>query len=1124
VLLSTGDVSAELRNFEFGRDVLSVLPVDVREWCERHELAGRVDLPRVFYSPHGNNGRPGFRVETNLNGVTLAVHPEEWMSTREAKSVRRLSAAFALMRPLYAAAGYASPANGRATPPRSGRISSPPDADADADNNTDTDTDSPADDDSDIPLDPVDHLADMLRAEPIRLTQASGQFVFTDTGITVSDLSGRVEGIGFAINGTIAGYGPDAPAHLTIASPQLEDLYLPARPTYMRSLPQEVREWYEQVHPQGTCRFLVDVNRPIPGERPIITGKLDLLDGQFDFNQFPYPLEGVTGRVEYSRDAASGRDFIHLMNIHGHGVPGGPNQNHYLTVNGWVGPLGPEDPEVSIDVHGDDISMEPALRSAFPPEVQKAFAMMDAPGKGRYPSFRGDFSSHIHKPINSQHWTFDTDLHLQDAGAIVPDFPYPLEHGTGLIQVRDGYVDLKKMTMHRAGAIMQLDGRIYWEMPHPKGMTRAQALAAAPPATDLSLHVTNLPIDDALLKALPADKSEWLGKIGLVGKFDVDGTLMQKWIVAPPSAPPASPPPPGQPPGDGLDRTDVNFSMALKVHDAAIRPDPHSVIATDVQGTMHLTPDHLLIDSLTGKRNDASLAAFGAITFFPNRTGIAIDATAQNVLLDASAYKLLPPAARDLWNEVNPQGTLDAHVTWGGCIVSPPSTLPPIASASTEPAAPITAPTELAGRTLPGLKDGFRGSFEPRELSVNLKRFPYRLDHVAGRVTLSPDKIVLDSLTAKHDDAAFSASGIADLAGGAPGSAWKVKIAGTGVSIDDSLRHALPQSLVSSLDALKVRGKMGFNFPDITYWPSSAKTGPATSPADPPSPQLNCRGVLDLAGASMDVGVPLTNIDGQIRLGLAARAGRLDSLHAELAMANVTMAGRKLSDLHVTVNKPTGVSQLDFSKLTATVAGGQLAGDLALNFPAEGPGQYATTMVLHDADAPTLMHETDKTIQGSVTASLSLEGTWNDPTSRKGRGDVLVEGKQLYRIPLVLGLLQVTNLALPIARPFNHGSAQYNVDGQRVNFEHIELRSPGMLLDGDGYLDFGSKQVRMSFTTDNPGGLKLPLITDILQNAQHELLRINVRGTIQEPRVEPSVLGTFTTTVDEVFKGDSNKK
>ncbi len=129
----------------------------------------------------------------------------------------------------------------------------------------------------------------------------------------------------------------------------------------------------------------------------------------------------------------------------------------------------------------------------------------------------------------------------------------------------------------------------------------------------------------------------------------------------------------------------------------------------------------------------------------------------------------------------------------------------------------------------------------------------------------------------------------------------------------------------------------------------------------------------------------------------------------------------------------------------------------------------------------------------------------------------------MYHIPLVLGLLQVTNLALPIAEPFHEAMARYNLEGQRVTFEKVELRSDTMRMTGAGHLDFGTKQVRMSFTTDNPGGLKVPFLNELWQGARNELLRINVKGTIQDPKVETSSMGTFTTTVDEVFRGDSKK-
>jgi hypothetical protein len=168
----------------------------------------------------------------------------------------------------------------------------------------------------------------------------------------------------------------------------------------------------------------------------------------------------------------------------------------------------------------------------------------------------------------------------------------------------------------------------------------------------------------------------------------------------------------------------------------------------------------------------------------------------------------------------------------------------------------------------------------------------------------------------------------------------------------------------------------------------------------------------------------------------------------------------------------------------------------------------------------TLVGDSEKDIKGQVSASLSLEGSWGDPGSRRGRGDVAVSGKEMYRIPLVLGLLQITNLSLPISSPFNEAAARYTVEGEKVNFEQIELRASNMLMSGHGYLDFGKKKVDMTFMTDNPNAWKIPFLHELLQGARQEFLQIRVSGTVQEPKVKGNMMNTFSTTIDEVFKGD----
>ena len=107
--------------------------------------------------------------------------------------------------------------------------------------------------------------------------------------------------------------------------------------------------------------------------------------------------------------------------------------------------------------------------------------------------------------------------------------------------------------------------------------------------------------------------------------------------------------------------------------------------------------------------------------------------------------------------------------------------------------------------------------------------------------------------------------------------------------------------------------------------------------------------------------------------------------------------------------------------------------------------------------------------------------------------------------------------------PFTDAGARYNANGQSVTFESLELRSHDMLMSGSGKLDFNKKQVNMTFTTDNPNWPKIPIVGDIAQAAKHELLQIHVRGTLEDPKVSATPVNTVSTTVDEVFRGDSKK-
>jgi hypothetical protein len=414
----------------------------------------------------------------------------------------------------------------------------------------------------------------------------------------------------------------------------------------------------------------------------------------------------------------------------------------------------------------------------------------------------------------------------------------------------------------------------------------------------------------------------------------------------------------------------------------------------------------------------------------------------------------------------------------------------------------------------------------PRHLSATPLAVPYRLDQLAGTVSVRPNHVIFRDVTARHGDATvrFSGQGII----GAPRQDWDFKLSADNAPVDDDLRKALPPSLTDLLDSLQVRGRVTMDFTKLRLAvtdSSAATTQASTTRADAAGgasvTDADFALKLDFDKGSMDVGVPLADIKGRIDVAGSSRSNRLAALAGRIDVDSLSLAGRPVSRLKAELIKRPGQDQLTIGAMEASIAKGSMAGQIDYVFPDTGPSRYALDLSLLNADVRELVGDTEgQDIRGLLKARLAVQGTVNQPASRRGSGLVEIDGQQMYKIPLILGLLQVTNLSLPVTSPFTQATAQYSIDGMRVTFEKIVLRNKEMMMQGDGNLDFNTKQVKMTFVTDSTTWPKLPVIGDLIQGARHELLQIKLRGTLQEPRVSAGSMNTLTTTVDEVLRGD----
>lgn len=1005
-----GGVSvAHMQNFTFGPDIKTMLLAEPRQWCEWHQLEGHIEVPEMTYNPNPGGGGPLFRAELVLSDVQMLVHPQEWMSRQQNQRVQ-------LFHDFLGSAQkqeWISPQF-------------------------------------------AENMRRLSTPDPIRFTQVSGNLIFTQAGIELKGISGKVENNWFNIDGEMGGYSPDAPAQLTISSVMGHDLEIPEiPPDYLGTLPKEAQDLIEHLHPHGTCAMRLDIQRNQPDRDPTISGYVDIKDGQFRFADIPYPISQTTGRLLIGYDPIAKMDGVRLMDVEGHGPPDSANANATITINGFVGPLKGV-AGVWLHVTATNVIGDRQVRTALPAPAQNALSLFDPDGHGEFPKFHCDFSCNIFRPPGpARVWRVSTDAAVSQGEGKLAAFPYPIKDFSCNLEIRDGYLNVVNGQMpHEAGTI-GLDGIVRWK-------TNTSAPTSRPDGPDLVLTGKNIPIDDDLTGALPKLQRQWIQNAGLTGSLDFDGHIFSLG-----------------------DRKPVGYAFDASLHDGAIQsPDGGEAAMSGLTARLRLTPTRLEIDDLAGHRGPSAVTAHATLDW-ATQPRITLSAAAKNLQLGPSLYRMLPKHARQAWDSVRPAGDIDATL-------------------------------ELA-QVLGAEPDRLQLHIIPRHLSVTPAAIPYQLDNVQGDIAASPQQLTLSGLTAEHGIAHLAISGVANLLGRQH---WDMKISADTLPVDDELLAALPSSLSDVLRGLKVGGNIGLDLSKLEYWPTGQAASASSTGA---GPDLDFAAKIIMQGTSAEIGLPATDVHGAMDMAGLIRDGKLHRLAGQCGVDSLLLAGRQGSNLQLTLSKGSDDPEIDVTHVEGSFASGDLEGQGDYIYPDGSPSRYDLNLVLRDADVRQITNPTGKDIKGRLTASLQMGGAWDDPSSRRGHGDVSVVGEHMYNIPVMLGLMQITNLSLPLGSPFSQISTRYALEGQKVEFEKIELKSNDVSMSGSGEMDFAKRSVSLWLATNNPTLVALPVIGPLLSGANQELLRVHIKGTIDEPKVSATTFDTVTTTVDEVFKGSDEE-
>jgi len=565
-------------------------------------------------------------------------------------------------------------------------------------------------------------------------------------------------------------------------------------------------------------------------------------------------------------------------------------------------------------------------------------------------------------------------------------------------------------------------------------------------------------------------------KVGVGGKLDADGRIFSVTRA------------------DDAKKTNVEWAFDMHLREGTIWPsEPNSFALSETDAQLRLTRSKLSILSAKGKRGYSDVTGTGEISWPDSSPQLTLDIKSNNLLLDKVLYGLIPEKAKSSWDELRPKGLVDLDFNY-----------------------------HSGGTRENGDKDEtYVVKIIPRELAVLPVVIPYRMEKVTGEILVTPQKVTVNNIVARHDDAIVRMNGVGLDKDGH--TAWDLQISGERLPVDDELRAGVPSGLRTLFKSIELAGHVSFDCPKFTYVTTDLPLEQRS--ADKPDKLVTTRlefknTALTLHDAAMDTGMLLTAVNGGLELTGVVIDDELYTLNGKVNIPSLLVAERPMKNLRSTIAKQPGVGFYQFGNLRGKLAGGEVAGQVEIEV-AEGDGtsRYGFAAVLRGCDVRELAGEKEERLRGALDASIALEGDWSDPSARRGRGDIHVQGNDLYKIPVVLGLLQITNLSLPIKSPFSDATTHYIVEGPKVTFEQIELRAANMLMSGNGSLNFDTRRMSFSFTTDNPNWPKIPVIGDFIQGAKRELFQIHVKGTIDEPQIKARSMNTFQTTIDEVFKG-----
>ncbi len=441
---------------------------------------------------------------------------------------------------------------------------------------------------------------------PYRVTDLSGDIIYTPDGIVIHDLRGRHGDGEVVVEGWAGG-----PTRCDAVRLWIRGLHVPIDDELRASVPAKYSQITEEYQPEGSVDLDISLARPACANGELGMWHTDCSLAFDDLSacyvRFPYPVEHLRGSLFIDRHQ------VQIENIVGEA------NGATIGVNGVVVLGKNRATDLDIVIIARDLPLDDELMTALPDGTRRQLWAFN-------PTGRCDVLTDLSLDPETGETLHVSKVAPLDMTIQHESLPVTVTNVTGDITFSSEEVAIEQVVGRYHDAVVSATGSI--------DLTREPSLV------DVIIDCTDLAIDEELRDALPEGLAEVLGDWRIDGPVHTE-TRMQ---TDPTSA-------------DGrlTTRTLAGLSGASVRH--ALFPIPF----TDVHAEIDLDETQASADGITARYGQAIVSANLDVRTLGDKREGAIEVTALGAVLDDTLRGILPEGFREVWDRDKPHGIINLY-------------------------------------------------------------------------------------------------------------------------------------------------------------------------------------------------------------------------------------------------------------------------------------------------------------------------------------------------------------------------------------------------------------------------------------------------------------------------------